>query len=588
MYSVQIAVSNGTLTRISLSIQYFEKDDITLYRNLDTTPLVLGTDWEWDGDTAINLLTGIPVPTGDYITVRRNTNIDRAFNIYDGGAAFSRETLDENFKQMIYLAQEFTEGNGLTGVFFPLDMHGFQIKNLGTPTDPGDAVTKKYVDDANAIQDNNFVTGQAAQDAAVAASQAVQDARLGALENTFVQPTNSYPWSTVTTVETDTLTPGFAFDKAALYLNGIRQTPGVSYIVVTNQILLATAVPVGTVVLAALGEDIDNPDGFVTSDQVQNLQDQIDAKMVKTNNLSDVASVTTARTNLGLKGAATLDVGTTTGTVAAGNDSRIVGAAQKSQNLSDLPDIPTARTNLGLAAGAVSPIGTTAGTILAGNAPGRLLAIQRFIANGTYTPTPGMTTCVIEAVGGGGAGGGTPATAAAQVAAGAGGNSGSYVKVGFNASQIGASQPVTIGAAGAGVSGATGGNGGATLLGASGALINCPGGNGGGTTGAITAIAGGTFVLPSARTTPAHSGSTYSLMISGAGEYGLATTTSIIGSAGGNTPVGAGASHVTNGAGLSAFTFGGGGGGGAASPASTAARSGGNGGGGLMVIYEYS
>lgn len=277
MYSVQIAVSDGTLTRISLSIEYFEKDDITLYRNLDTTPLVLGTDWQWDGDTAINLLTNVPVPGGEYITVRRNTNIDRAFNIYDGGAAFSRDTLDENFKQMIYLAQEFTEGNGLTGLYFPLDMHGFQIKNLGAPTDPKDAVPKQYVDTANTAQDTAFANGQAAQDAAVAASQAVQDNRLAMLEGTFVQVTSSYPWFTTTTAETDTLSPGLVFSKAALYLNGTRQTPDESYIVVDNQIILATTIPIGTVVLATLGEDVDNPGGFATTAQVSNVQGQVTA-----------------------------------------------------------------------------------------------------------------------------------------------------------------------------------------------------------------------------------------------------------------------------------------------------------------------
>lgn len=48
--------------------------------------------------------------------------------------------------------------------------------------------------------------------------------------------------------------------------------------------------------------------------------------LLAANNLSDVASVVSARTNLGLGGAAVLNVGTVAGTVAAGNDSRLSDA----------------------------------------------------------------------------------------------------------------------------------------------------------------------------------------------------------------------------------------------------------------------
>jgi peptidoglycan/xylan/chitin deacetylase (PgdA/CDA1 family) len=78
-------------------------------------------------------------------------------------------------------------------------------------------------------------------------------------------------------------------------------------------------------------------------------------------------SASGARTNLGLGSAATLNVGVTTGTVAAGDDTRVTGAAQKSANLADLASASTARTNLGLGAAALLAVGTTASTVAAGD-----------------------------------------------------------------------------------------------------------------------------------------------------------------------------------------------------------------------------
>lgn len=85
--------------------------------------------------------------------------------------------------------------------------------------------------------------------------------------------------------------------------------------------------------------------------------------LLAANNLSDLVSASTARTNLGLGGSAVLPVGTTSSTVAAGDDSRITGAAQKASNLSDLANAGTSRTNLGLGTAAVQNTGTSGANV---------------------------------------------------------------------------------------------------------------------------------------------------------------------------------------------------------------------------------
>lgn len=150
MLATQIEVSDGTLTTINVGISFFEQTDISV--SLDKAiPLTLGVDYLWTNATTIQFLstTSTPggfVPNGVEVVVRRDTQNDAMLNTYDGGAPFSRATLDENFKQLLFLAQEFSEGLGLDGLQDNLNMNGYRIINLGNGIVNGDAVNKGQVD----------------------------------------------------------------------------------------------------------------------------------------------------------------------------------------------------------------------------------------------------------------------------------------------------------------------------------------------------------------------------------------------------------------------------------------------------------
>jgi hypothetical protein len=209
---------------------------------------------------------------------------------------------------------------------------------------------------------------------------------------------------------------------------------------------------------------------------------------------------------------------------------------------------------------------------------------QVFAATGTYTPTTGMKYCQIICIGGGAAGGGAPTTTVSNTSCGSGGGAGEYAVGIFTAATIGASQAVTIGAGGTGVSGAAGNNGGTTSVGA---LITANGGTGGlASTSAsliVTAVgqAGGTGGTGGDYRCDGANGTF------GVSAFGVAgSTIQGHGGDGGNSYLGAGGRGA-----LSAGNGGGGhlygsGGGGSLTFAS-AATTGGSGDPGIVIVTEY-
>lgn len=135
-FSTQTTV--GPVSLLDLTIEYLDRSEISVF--YDALPVVEGVDWEWSGSIDKRIIFTPDVLPGVEVLVKRTTPLDNIRHEFSKGAAFTAETLDEDLKQVLFIAQEAAEGN-LSGDFFAdIDMHGNTVTNLGTAVNPGDAV----------------------------------------------------------------------------------------------------------------------------------------------------------------------------------------------------------------------------------------------------------------------------------------------------------------------------------------------------------------------------------------------------------------------------------------------------------------
>jgi hypothetical protein len=252
-------------------------------------------------------------------------------------------------------------------------------------------------------------------------------------------------------------------------------------------------------------------------------------------------------------------------------------AGLDSPTLTGTPAAPTAAAGTN-----TTQIASTAFVQVASAAisPGRLLNVQVFRSSGTYTPTAGTTSAVVEVQGGGGAGGTAGASNTSQYSVGCGAGAGGYAK-GRIASPT--STSVTVGIGGTPfATGGAGGTGGASSF----AGITASGGQGG-------------SYLPNSASVPIQlnggSGGTSAggSILNAVGAPGVASialnVNNVLGGAGGSSGFSQGGQ---GGAGTSnpgtAGLFGAGGGGGCSTGNPGGPALGGAGGAGAVIVWEYA
>jgi hypothetical protein len=169
---------NGVTTLYSLSFSYLDRADVKV--TLNGTP---STAFIFVNDTTIQFLSA--PANGTAIIIFRETNNEETVATFFSGSSIKASDLNVNFTQLLYVAQEVfsrafsTFGGTLFGI---LNMSGYRITNLGTPSAGTDASTKDYVDsNVGAVSASAVSAAASASAAAGSASSASTSASNAAL-----------------------------------------------------------------------------------------------------------------------------------------------------------------------------------------------------------------------------------------------------------------------------------------------------------------------------------------------------------------------------------------------------------------------
>ena len=175
--SYVINTGNGATRQYAVPFPFISRSHVTV-----TLDGVASSAFTWVNDGLIQM--NVAPTNGVKVRVERNSSPNALLVDYENGSLLDEATLDLANRQTFYLAQE-AEDRAQESIAPAADTNwdagGKRIKNVGTPTDPADAVTKTYAD-AVLVEATAATTAAGAAQVALATAQRVlsETARTGA------------------------------------------------------------------------------------------------------------------------------------------------------------------------------------------------------------------------------------------------------------------------------------------------------------------------------------------------------------------------------------------------------------------------
>ena len=186
-YSYVTYTGDGSTQIYTVPFPFIKQEDIHVFLDAEEVP---AERIEWLSEASIKFDT--PPEQGTVIRIRRDTDKEEAVVDFHDGSVLSEEDLDQNTRQLLFIAQEAydaLEGSPTIDNDNKWDMRGLPIKNVGPAEDPDDALSyRQYSTDMlPTLQDLQQKTAQSEANAKASEAAAAESRQAAATSQTAAQ-----------------------------------------------------------------------------------------------------------------------------------------------------------------------------------------------------------------------------------------------------------------------------------------------------------------------------------------------------------------------------------------------------------------